>query len=187
MPSRFRRDRAKLWINCVDSRRGEKAMLRRVFIALGLALALAVPAAGSQIFDTPRALLEYAYAPYATGNFEDDSDVLYTRALKDLFAAAEANTGEDEVGPVDFDVFVNAQDFELSELAIGEPTPEGQGVTVPVTFKNFGDPQSLRFHLVQEGPGWKIDDIECLTPGSEWRLTSLLAPPPTGGGAGTGN
>lgn len=157
-------------------------MLRRLFVILAMVIAVAGPAlAAPTVFDTPRALLDYAYAPYATGDFKDDNDILYSRALNALFAAAEAATKEDEVGPVDFDVFVNAQDFELTDLQIGEPSPEGQGVSVPVSFRNFGDAQSLRFHLIREGEGWKIDDIESLTPGQEWRLTTLLAPDPAAG------
>jgi hypothetical protein len=161
-------------------------MLRSVFTVLGLLLAMAVPAmAATPVFDTPKALLDFAYAPYATGNFKDDNDVLYSKGLNAMFAAAEARTSEDDVGPVDFDVFVNGQDFELKDLRFGDATPEGQGVTVPVTFKNFDEPQSLVFHLIKEGGGWKINDIESLTEGSEWRLTTLLTPDPDDDGDGS--
>ena len=60
---------------------------------MGLVLALFVPAAASfaaapVVFDTPKALLDYAYKPYATGDFQDDNEVLYTKKLNSLFAAA---------------------------------------------------------------------------------------------------
>ena len=150
-------------------------------VVMGLVLALFMPAAASiaaapVVFDTPRALLDYAYKPYATGDFQDDNEVLYTKKLNSLFAAAEAATPDDDVGPVDFDVFVNGQDYQLTDLVIGDPTPEGEGVMVPVALKNFGTPQSLVFHLTKEGGGWKINDIECLTPDSPWKLTDLLSP-----------
>jgi hypothetical protein len=159
-------------------------IVRSAIAALGLLLALLSPAfaaaspAATTVFDTPQALLDYAYKPYASGEFKDDNDLLYSRALNALFATAEANTPDDDVGPVDFDVFVNGQDFQLTELKIGEAAPEGQGVAVPVTLKNFGELQTLTFHMIKEGPGWKINDIESLTPGSEWRLTTLLSPDP---------
>lgn len=154
-------------------------MITKMLVAAGLLLALTVGAlAAGQVFGTPRALLDYAYAPYATGDFKDDNGLLYSNALNALFATAEANAPEDDVGPVDFDVFVNGQDFQLTDLAIGDSTPEGDGVTVPVTFKNFGEAQSLVFHLIREGGGWKINDIESLTGGSTWRLTTLLTPLP---------
>jgi hypothetical protein len=154
-------------------------MWTKMLVAAGLLLTLTVGAfAAGQVFDTPKALLDYAYAPYATGDFKDDNGLLYSNALNALFATAEANTPEDDVGPVDFDVFVNGQDFQVTALAIGEAAPEGDGVTVPVTFKNFGETQSLIFHLIREGGGWKINDIESLTAGSTWRLTTLLTPAP---------
>lgn|GEM_PF-413083 len=151
--------------------------MRLVAAAFALLLVLTGSAiAAGQVFDTPMALLQYAYAPYSTGNFVDDNDVLYTKALNAMFAAADAATPDDEVGPVDFDVFVNGQDYQLTDLVIGDPVPEGDGVKVPVSLKNFGDPQSLLFHLVKEGGGWKISDIESLTPSDAWKLTALLAP-----------
>jgi hypothetical protein len=156
--------------------------MRRIFVAIGLFLAMTVASfAAATVFDTPKALLDYAYAPYATGNFKDDNQLLYSSALNALFATAAANTPDDDVGPVDFDVFVNGQDYQLSELKIGDPMPEGAGVSVPVTFKNFADAQSLLFHLVKEGGGWKINDIESKTPGEEWKLTDLLTPAPDDG------
>lgn len=151
--------------------------MRNLLVVIGTFLALLSPAlAAPPVFDTPKALLDYAYAPYATGKFKDDSSLLYSKPLEALFAAAEANTPEDDVGPVDFDVFVNGQDYQLTDLQIGDPVPEATGVSVPVSLKNFGDVQSLVFHLVEEGGGWKIGDIESLTSGSSWRLTTLLTP-----------
>lgn len=141
--------------------------------------------AAGQVFDTPKALLDYAYAPYATGSFSDDNDVLYTKALNDQFKAADAATPEDEVGPVDFDVFVNGQDYQLTDLKIGDPVPEGEGVKVAVTLKNFDEPQSLLFHLLKEGGGWKINDIKSLTPDNTWRLSQLLTPGAPGAKAAT--
>jgi hypothetical protein len=156
--------------------------LRPILAAVAFVLLLVVPAvAAGPVFDTPQALLDYAYKPYSTGDFAADDDVLYTKALNDMFASAEAATGEDDVGPIDFDIFVNGQDFQLSDLKYGDPVPEGEGVAVPVTFKNFDEPQSLVFHMVKEGGGWKISDVESRTDGNEWRLTTLLSEPPDDG------
>jgi len=153
----------------------------RILAAAGIFFALLLPAfaaAPATSFDTPQALLTYAYKPYSTGQFQDDNDILYSKALNALFAAAEANTPEDDVGPVDFDVFVNGQDYQLTELKIGDPVPEGDGVKVPVSLKNFDDPQSLVFHLVKESGSWRINDIESLTPDSSWKLSDLLTAAP---------
>ncbi len=151
-------------------------------MVLGLVVAAMVPALANaapvRTFDTPKALLDYAYAPYATGNFQDDNDVLYSKSLNALFAADAARTPAGDIGAIDFDVFVNGQDYQLTQLSIGEPMPEEGGVTVPVTFKNFDTPESLLFHLVREEGGWKINDIESLTAEAAWRLSVLLADDP---------
>ena len=155
-------------------------MLRRALLVFGLLLLAIAPAqaAAAPVFATPKAVLDYAYAPYKTGKFLDDNSVLYSKALNGLFAKANANTPDDDVGPIDFDVFTNAQDYQLTELAFGDPVPEGDGVKIPVTFKNFGDAESLVFHLVKEADGWKINDIDCLTPDQTWTLSALLTAPP---------
>ena len=160
--------------------------MRSLLIVAGLWLALLIPAyAADPTFDTPRALLDYAYKPYATGDFKDDSGLLYSKGLKALFVAAGASASDsDDLGPVDFDVFVNGQDYQLTNLKIGDPSPEGEGVKVPVTLDNFDEPQSLVFHLVREDGGWKIGDIESLTPGAAWRLTTLLTPDNSNAGDG---
>ena len=102
--------------------------MRLFAAAVALFLFLVAPAlAAGPVFDTPKALLQYAYQPYSTGDFKDDNDVLYTKQLNDMFAAADAATPDDEVGPIDFDVFVNGQDYQLTDLTIGDPVPDGAG------------------------------------------------------------
>jgi hypothetical protein len=154
-------------------------MLRRLLVAFALLMLAAGPTlAAAPVFATPGAVLDYAYAPYKTGKFLDDNGVLYSKALNALFATANANTPDDDVGPIDFDVFTNGQDYQLTDLLIGAPVPDAPGVKIAVTFKNFGDAQSLVFHLVKEDDGWKINDIDCLTPDQTWTLTSLLTASP---------
>ena len=145
--------------------------MRLFAAAVALFLFLVAPAlAAGPVFDTPKALLQYAYQPYSTGDFKDDNDVLYTKQLNDMFAAADL-------------MVLNKSDL-LTDLTIGDPVPDGAGVKVPVSLKNFGDPQSLVFYMVKEGGGWKINDIESLTPSSTWRLTTMLTPDPANSSTG---
>lgn len=148
-----------------------------------LAFTAAPAFAATPLFQTPKALLTYIYAGYSTGKFPDDNDVFYSKSLNALFAAANAATPADDVGPIDFDVFTNAQDYKLTALKIGAETPEGQGEEIKVSFKNFGEAQMLLYHLVEEGGGWKITDIDCETPGQEWTLSKLLTAPQDSGGS----
>ena len=156
--------------------------MRKTLAALSLIAAIAAPVAAlaAPVFDTPRALLEYAYEPYSSGNFSDDPYELYSARLKGLLEQSVAETPEDEIGPLDFDPFIDAQDYDLSALTIDAPEVNGDEATARVTFKNFDVEEDLRFDLVKEADGWKIDDIASVTPDLQWRLTDILgsdAPP----------
>lgn len=147
--------------------------MRAVLLALiGLLFA---PLAVAQPYATPKALLEAAYSPYFTEEFPDDPHALYSSRLKALWASADRES-EDEVGAVNFDPFINAQDYQIENLVIGEEIALGDGrMTVPVGFLNMGEPQALDFTLVREGGGWLVDDIAATTPGYEFQLSELLS------------
>ena len=49
---------------------------------------------------------------------------------------------------------------------------------VAVAFSNAGVYQQLMFTLLKRAEGWKIDDIESVQPGLEWRLSQHLAADP---------
>ena len=69
------------------------------------------PAAAAAAFDTPEALIAYAYQPYATEAFPEDPFELYAPSLRTLVEKSIAATPEDEVGVLDFDPFIDAQDY----------------------------------------------------------------------------
>jgi hypothetical protein len=141
---------------------------------LWLAAVLAAPAAGP-VFEDARKLVEYAYAPYLEGGIPEDITELFSPTLMQLWDQAAARAEE---GPVlGFDPYINAQDFELSDLVIADPAISGDQAEVAVSFSNFGEPQELHFFLVRRAEGWKIDDIEA-TGEPAWRLSELLAADP---------
>jgi hypothetical protein len=155
-------------------------MMRMALIALGILVAAFAPQVShaADRFDTPRALLEFAYKAYSTKDFSDNTQDLYSTGLKALFDADAARTPAGEIGALDFDVFVNGQDYQLSGLAIDDPVISGDKANEAVNFKNFDTAQSLQFYLLKQKDGWKIDDIESLTPDAKWRLSELLATDP---------
>lgn len=146
--------------------------MRLLLLVVTMLLAPAVQAA--PIFEDPRDLIEYAYQPYRDGSFPEDPYELWSPALLERWALMVARTPEDEVGAVDFDPMINAQDYEIGEVVVGEPVFSGEHAIVTARFDNFGSPQEIRFVLVEGAAGWKIGDIESLTPGYEWRLSEIL-------------
>jgi len=153
--------------------------MRMVGLVLVALLALVAPAAiGAPVFDDPKGFVQYAYTPYGTGQFPQDPFELYSPSLLELWETMEARTPEGELGAVDFDPLINAQDYELDDLVVADPAVEGDQAIVIVTFTNFGEPQEMRFTLVRRAEGWKIDDIEALSGEYPWRLSEILASDP---------
>lgn len=151
-----------------------------VQLGFWLLVALATPVvAAPPVFEDPAGLVAYAYEAYDSENASTiDHTDLYSPSLLALFEAAAERTPEGFVGALDFDPFVNGQDYRIEGLAIATQIVDGDGATVIATFTNFGEPQEMRFTLVRRAEGWKIDDIEALGGGASWRLSEILAADP---------
>lgn len=114
-------------------------------------------------FTSPKAVVEALYEPYfqPSDNFDYqllDATPLQSAGLNALFERDREEAG-DGIGRIDFDPYVNGQDFQLTELAVGEPVYAGGRAVVGVTFKNFEQPQDMGYLLVKEGDAWKIDNM----------------------------
>ena len=160
--------------------------MRRLALALALIVAGLSPALA---FDTPEALIKAVYAPYAKpidqfdwANY--DETPLRSKALNALFAKDKAETPEGDMGRLDFDPYVDGQDYELTKFKIGKPAITGDTATVEVTFRNMGLPEDLTFSLVKESDGWKVDDVVSHAKDSEYSLKTIMsAPMPTEDGS----
>ncbi len=127
--------------------------------------------------ETPQALIEAVYAPYIAGQIPEDEAALRSEALNALYEADMQRSEEGEIGALDFDPYVDGQDFEITDLEIDEPIIDGDRSTVRVTFKNFGQPREMIYSLVIEEGAWKVDDLESLSAEYPYRLTAILADP----------
>ena len=129
----------------------------RLFIAIAVLVLLGQPAF-AQSFTDPKALLEALYAGYMPPNeVPPDESPLQSERLNGLFEKDRQEVNG-EVGRIDFGPYINGQDYDIKDLAIGEPYIAGGKAVVKVTFQNFDTPQELGFLLVDEN-GWKIDDV----------------------------
>lgn len=127
-------------------------------LAFLAAVLLATPASAQEFAD-PRALLEALYAGYGSAyDYPPDQAPLRSERLNGLYES-DAREANGEIGRIDFDPFVNGQDYEITGLEIGEPYFAGGKAVVRVRFENFGTPNELGVLLVEEGGGWKIDDV----------------------------
>lgn len=150
-------------------------------VAVCFALVCLLPGlAQASGYSDPKALVEALYSVYRTNDFPEDDRVYYSERLKALFAADDARANG-EVGAVNGDPFIYAQDWDEITYSVGEPVATEQGVSISVQFTNFGTPHTAVIYLVEEADGWKVDDILQMpaTPGdANWLLSAVLAAEP---------
>jgi hypothetical protein len=155
-----------------------RLVLALVLIVLGGAPATAAPG------DDPVALIAAIYKTYTDIGPGDPGTPglagVYSKRLQALIDKDASETPEGMVGRIDWDVFIDGQDWQLTDLDIKQVSRDADTAEVRVTFKNFGEPRNLLFDLVREGGeggGWRIDEIaETLKPG--WVMSKILSDAP---------
>ncbi|MFO1082280.1 MAG: DUF3828 domain-containing protein [Reyranellaceae bacterium] len=127
---------------------------------------------GAQTTASAKALLDAIYRPYLRQGYEgtrlDRPGDYFTAPVAQAIARDHKTAEKNNEAPqLDGDPFIDAQDFELSDLAI---TIDGQDdkASAIVTFKNSGRPTKIVLDLVRTPAGWRIDDIH-------WAKLSLRA------------
>jgi hypothetical protein len=150
-----------------------------VLALLAVVLRAASPPAG--VDGDPVALLTAIYKTYTDiGPGEDGVPELsgvYSKRLQALIDKDEKETPEGDVGRIDWDLFVDGQDWQLTELKIVPALKEATRAEVRATFNNFGEPRDILYTLVLENGHWRIDDIqETLKP--RWTMSKILLDSP---------
>lgn len=116
---------------------------------------------------SPRAFLESIYKPYLAktykgANYSKPANLrryfepkLASAIIADMAAAAKRN----EVSTLDGDPFVDAQDWEIADLAIDVKTVGPTKASATVDFTNIRKPKTIKLDLVKTAGGWRIADI----------------------------
>jgi len=113
---------------------------------------------------TPEAFLRGIYTPYPNQDFKGQPFWQVDRFFTpDLARAMEADMREakrrGEVPKLDGDPFIDAQDWDISKLAITVKADGPKAVGL-VSFENQGKPTQITLDLVRTGVGWRIADIK---------------------------
>jgi hypothetical protein len=130
--------------------------------------------------EDPRAFVAEVYEAYRAGPAEpiEWPAYAYSDRLRALFDAYDAWTSrhEDLVGSLAFDWWVNAQDWELGEVEVGEAAVGADRRIVTARFTKAGRPDEIRFQFVRENGRWYLDDaVEGTGSGDGgWTLSALL-------------
>jgi hypothetical protein len=96
------------------------------------------------------------------------------QAMIDQDARFAAVTDGDPEG-IDFDVFVNGQDWQLSNLNVAsENVVTRTRALVRATFVNAGAATEVDYDMVWENGGWRIDDVRSGVGADAWDLRALV-------------
>ena len=156
----------------------------RLLAVLGFLLTAVAPAAA---FDDPKALVEAFYAAYSEPDFDKfielkkDEHSFFSAGLKALYEQDAADSERlGGIARIDFDPWINGQDFQVTELFIGDgELTSDTTATVPVDYMNFDKANNSWVYAVKEADGWKIDDMENFDPDYPYRLREILEAPLT--------
>lgn len=142
----------------------------RLLPILIAALALLTP--GFAAAQTPEAVVQAIYEEGQSFLPKDRLPLYYSRDL----AAALARSQDSEEGGVDFDWLYDAQDAEMTGLALEAIADGPEGSLIEATFNNFGEEKAVRWELCRRSNGdWRVVDVTT----AEWSLRALLDLPET--------
>jgi hypothetical protein len=148
----------------------------RIVLTLLLALGLASSTARAAAFDSdPVSLIKAIYKTYEEDKAQPKH--IYSKRLQALIDKDEKETPEGMVGRIDWDVFVDGQDWKLTELKITLISKSAEIAQVRAMFKNFGAPSNMLFDLVREDGRWRVDDVTKTLP-PRWTMSKILLDAP---------
>ena len=139
-------------------------MIARRTTGLALALLLAAPPLMAQ-GGTPLAFLESIYRPYATKGFKGQdygkTERFFASPLREAmdkdFAEAKKRN---EVPRLNGDPFINAQDWEIANVAVSAWVTGPSTAMGVASFTNFGKPVRVTLEMVSTPAGWRIAEIK---------------------------
>ena len=138
----------------------------QALISAASLVSVASAAQKAQPTGTPSAVVAELYRVHRNGYghvFEKagrkNQEKFFDKNLAGLIWKDLTETQDGDVGNIDFDPLFNAQDTKITNFRIGAPVVNGEKVTVPVTFNNFGKRTMIKFLLINEGGVWKIENI----------------------------
>ena len=148
----------------------------RIILAFILGFVLAGSASAKSVDGDPVTLITAIYKTYQAETDQPGLPHVFSKRLQALIDKDEKEA-EGGVGRIDWDVFIDGQDWKLTELKITPLSQTPSQAQVRATFKNFDKPSDLLFGLVLEDGHWRIDDIpKTLKP--RWTMSKILTDAP---------
>jgi hypothetical protein len=93
---------------------------------------------------------------------------LYGRRLQKLIDADDRRTPKGDLGRLEFDVFINGQDWEFEDIKVAADRAQ-----VRASFINLKRPTEILFDLVRVGNSWRIDEVRSIK-APRWTMSKIL-------------
>ncbi len=154
----------------------------RVVALIFLAVAVGGAASPPKEFDSdPASLIAAIYKTYTDIAPGEDGmpglSGIYSKRLQALVDKDAKETQAGMFGRIDWDVFVDGQDWQLAELKIEPVAQDAATAQIRATFKSFGEPKNILYDLVREDGHWRIDEIQATLP-PRWIMSKILKDDP---------
>ena len=125
--------------------------------------------------DDPKTVVTEDYKRYVAaqkGHEYSAPEDIYTARLAKLIRD-DRKKAHGEVGCLDFDFWVNGQDWELKDVAVTSEDAGADRKAVIAKFLNTGDPQEVHFEFQRVAGRWLLDEVRSLK-GEKWTLSQIL-------------
>ena len=99
-------------------------------------------------------------------------DDIYTARLKKLIRD-DVKRAHGEVGCLDFDFWVNGQDWTITNLSVTTGPAGKDQWTVIAKFRNLGDADEIHFDFRRVEARWLLDDVHSMKD-PRWTLSEIL-------------
>jgi hypothetical protein len=147
-------------------------------LALILVFALCATFAQAQDAGDPVALITDIYKAYTADTASPGYSDVYSKRLQALVDSDSQDAPDGDGGKIDWDVFVNGNDWQVSKLAITLVSKSAKQAQVRARFFNFKEQQDQLFDLVVEDGRWVIDDVRATQMGNRWTMSKILTRAP---------
>ncbi len=122
------------------------------------ALLLALASAGSVFAANEQTAVAYITERYADAP-EPGAKARYSPRIEKLWAQCRKREKKTGDPCMDFDIWVNAQDWEIKNLKVDLLKDDGAATTVLASFDNFDRHENINFRLFRDKTGWMVDEI----------------------------
>ncbi len=144
--------------------------LRAFLIAAAFVITSCTSSMTDEGFSSPQALLDEIYDHYGNGeniNYGSPEVIekYFAPEIAEKIMADNAKAAAvREVPILNGDPFIDAQDWEITDLAISIAKSSTSNATIGhVTFKNFGEAKKINLLLQKTMKGWQVADIDSLS------------------------